>query len=55
MLQTQTVDRDTLGLLKDPDALKKMTWKQVKTKMQVTVKKYLKPYINFESVGFAYL
>ena len=41
MLQTQTVDRDTLGLLKDPDPLKKMTWKQVKTKMQVTVKKYL--------------
>ena len=26
---------------KDPDTLKKMTWKQVKTKMQITVKKYL--------------
>ena len=26
---------------KDPDPLKKMTWKQVKTKIQLTVKKYL--------------
>ena len=26
---------------KDPDPLKKMTWKQVKVKMQITVKKYL--------------
>jgi hypothetical protein len=44
MLQTQTVDRTTLELLKDllADPLKKMTWKQVKTKMQRATETYLK-------------
>lgn len=53
MLHTQTVSGDTLELLtalvyfadaekqNDPDPLKKMTWKQVKIKVQKAVKKYL--------------
>lgn len=36
MLQSQTVDAATMELLK------KMTWKQVKTKIEKAVKSYLK-------------